>query len=47
MDIYIRSQSQLTGVTGNWFLTQGVWLKQMASLKLRNGHIEKLFKPIN
>jgi hypothetical protein len=42
-DIYIRSKENLLGITGNWKLDEKVWIKDLVSLKLNRGKIEKIF----
>lgn len=39
----LKNKGQLSGVTGHWFQNEGVWMKTLASLKLKRGKIEKLF----
>ena len=43
-DIYIRSKENLLGITGNWNLDEKVWIKDLVSLKLNRGKIEKIFE---
>lgn len=40
LDSRIRSETTLTGVTGSWKLLDGIWIKDMAFLKLSKGKIE-------
>ena len=42
LDRHIRSQRKLSGITGQWNLRDGVWLKRMATHKLKRGEIRKL-----
>ncbi len=42
LDMYIRTKSSLKGITGNWRLSEGVWLKDLLSLKLAKGRIEPI-----
>ncbi len=42
LEMLIRNKENLTGITGTWFLNDGVWLKKMVPLKLRRGKIEQV-----
>ena len=42
LDIHIRSQKVLAGVTGNWNFRKGVWIKKLITHRLKEGRIEKL-----
>ena len=42
-DIYIRNKKIFEGITGKWFLDDGIWIKQLVPLKLRSGRIENIF----
>lgn len=42
LDIYIRGKEKLGGLTGNWKLEDGVWLKLMVPLRLRSNRIEPI-----
>jgi tetratricopeptide (TPR) repeat protein len=46
-DFHIQKQNQLTGITGNWNLLEGIWLKKMVSLSLRRGKVENIFSNVN
>lgn len=39
----LKNKGQLSGVTGHWFQNEGIWMKTLASLKIRRGKLEKLF----
>ena len=39
----LKNKGQLSGVTGHWFQSEGIWMKTLASLKMRRGKVEKLF----
>lgn len=43
LDINIRSREVLAGVTGEWKMHDGVWLKDMAFLKLYKGKVNNAF----
>ena len=43
LDLHIRGLSELDGLTGSFKLGEGVWLKKMVSLHLRNGKLNKDF----
>ena len=42
LDVFVRSKEILEGITGNWKLDEGVWVKNMAPLMLRRGKIKKV-----
>lgn len=42
LDIYLKSKKELSGITGKWFLSDGVWMKELVPLKLRAGRIENV-----
>ncbi|PIP92652.1 MAG: hypothetical protein COW00_01340 [Bdellovibrio sp. CG12_big_fil_rev_8_21_14_0_65_39_13] len=42
LDRKVRSTEFLSGKSGKWKLEEGVWIKEMALIKLRNGKYEKL-----
>ena len=42
LDIHIRGKEQLMGVTGEWKMSDGVWIKEMAFLKLYKGKVEEV-----
>lgn len=42
LEMLIRNKENLSGITGTWFLNDGVWLKKMVPLKLRRGKIEQV-----
>lgn len=42
LDMAIRGLGQIQGQTGSWSLRDGIWLKQLASLHLRNGKISEV-----
>lgn len=42
LDRKIRMTDSLTGRSGNWKLNEGVWIKDMAMIRLKNGKYEKL-----
>ena len=44
LDIYIRSKGVIAGQTGKWSLQDGLWLKEMAVLKLKRNGVENPFK---
>jgi ABC-type branched-subunit amino acid transport system substrate-binding protein len=39
----MRSKEKLVGLTGEWTLQDGIWIKSMTAFKLRKGKVEKLF----
>jgi hypothetical protein len=43
IDILIKTRAKLEGYTGLWDLKDGVWLKEMTSLHLKNGKVKKVF----
>ena len=43
LESYTRNLSKLTGLTGEWKLVDGIWLKDMAALKLHRGAIKPAF----
>lgn len=45
LDTHVRGLGQITGLTGKWLLTDGVWIKEMTSLNLRNGKIKNILVP--
>ncbi len=42
LDIFMRKQKIITGITGQWELNEGIWLKEMNTLSMRRGKITKL-----
>ncbi|WP_372654690.1 ABC transporter substrate-binding protein [Halobacteriovorax sp.] len=42
LEMIIRNKENLSGITGAWFLNDGVWLKKMVPLKLKRGKIEQV-----
>ncbi|MFT6068567.1 MAG: tetratricopeptide (TPR) repeat protein [Bacteriovoracaceae bacterium] len=42
LDIHIRGKERLSGVTGDWKMSDGVWIKEMAFLKLYKGKVEEI-----
>lgn len=42
LDMAIRGLGKIDGQTGSWSLVEGVWLKKLASLHIRNGKISEL-----
>ncbi len=43
LDIYLRSHTQIAGISGQWKLTDGLWLKDMIPLRLKKDNFEKVF----
>lgn len=43
LDIHIRGKEVLSGVTGEWKMMEGVWIKDMAFLKLYKGKVNNAF----
>ncbi|MCO4792903.1 MAG: penicillin-binding protein activator [Bacteriovoracaceae bacterium] len=43
LDINLRSQTEITGLTGSWYLDDSIWIKKMSSLMLNRGKISNLF----
>lgn len=43
LDISIRGKEVLSGVTGIWKMFDGVWIKDMAFLKLQRGKVQNAF----
>ncbi|MBK24000.1 MAG: hypothetical protein CME70_08370 [Halobacteriovorax sp.] len=43
LDIHIRGRELLSGVTGEWKMNEGVWIKDMAFLKLHRGKVANAF----
>ena len=39
LDILIKSNNQLDGITGSWVLDDDIWLKNNTLLKIRRGKI--------
>jgi len=46
LDIHLRSQTEITGLTGSWHLDDSIWIKKMSSLMLKRGKISNLFQPV-
>jgi ABC-type branched-subunit amino acid transport system substrate-binding protein len=44
LDIHLRSQTQISGLTGSWYLDDSIWIKKMSSLMLKSGKISNLFE---
>lgn len=44
LEAYTRELEKLKGLTGDWTLVDGIWLKDMAALKLTRGAIKPLFE---
>ena len=44
MDIHLRSQTEIAGLTGSWYLDDSIWIKKMSSLMLKSGKISNLFE---
>lgn len=44
LEAYTRGISKLTGLTGEWTLNDGIWLKNMGALKLSRGVIKPIFE---
>lgn len=42
LEMLIRNKESFSGLTGNWFLNDGVWIKKMVPLKLRRGKVEQV-----
>ena len=45
LDIFIKKQTSLSGITGTWFLNDDVWIKNLTALMLKRGRIQKLIPP--
>lgn len=43
LDISLRSQAQIAGLSGQWKLKDGLWLKEMIPLRLKKDSFEKVF----
>lgn len=41
LDGHLRDRTVISGVTGSWEKTDGLWMKNMSLLKLINGRVEK------
>lgn len=44
LDIHLRTQSEISGLTGSWYLDDSIWIKKMSSLMLKSGKISNLFE---
>ncbi len=44
LDIHLRSQTEIAGLTGSWYLNDSIWIKKMSSLMLKSGKISNLFE---
>lgn len=44
LDIHLRSQTEISGLTGSWYLDDSIWIKKMSSLMLKSGKISNLFE---
>ena len=44
LDIHLRTQTELSGLTGSWYLEDSIWIKKMSSLMLKKGKISNLFE---
>ncbi len=47
LDMAIRGLGSIEGQTGSWNLVDGVWIKKLASLHIRNGKINELTPQAN
>ena len=43
LDMDIRSKQKVSGLTGDWTFSDGIWLKEMNTLKLSRGKINTIF----
>lgn len=49
LDLMVRDKEVLNGMTGDWFMKEGVWLKEMKPYKIKRGKIEELdmsYRPV-
>ncbi|MEI8347009.1 MAG: hypothetical protein WCG27_06055, partial [Pseudomonadota bacterium] len=44
-DLYLREKKQIIGVTGQWSLRDGIWIKLMTPLQFQNNEIARMFGP--
>jgi len=42
LESLIREKAFLSGLTGNWSLREGVWFKEMITLRLKKGKVERV-----
>jgi len=47
LDVQLRMASSLSGLTGQWQMNEGIWIKQMATLLLDKGMITDVFTQKN
>jgi|GEM_PF-501964 ABC-type branched-subunit amino acid transport system substrate-binding protein len=40
LDLFVRDKERLQGMTGDWFMEDGIWLKEMKPYKIKRGKIE-------
>lgn len=43
LDLHIRGKKELSALTGKWVFSDGVWIKEMNTLKISRGKIDTLF----
>lgn len=41
LDLFVRDKELLKGMTGDWFMEDGIWLKEMKPYKIKRGKIEE------